>query len=100
MKQSLSKNRLSNIQPTVETINVCIRVRPLLKNFEDEEVWRIDKQQNSIQSMLDIKQNLFQSIQNLSEISLKERKRLLDAGTTPITFTFGIYSSASDLSSL
>jgi hypothetical protein len=34
-----------------EKIKVCIRVRPLLSPYEDEEVWGVDEKENKIQSM-------------------------------------------------
>ena len=34
-----------------EKIKVCIRVRPLLAPFEDEEVWGVDYKENRIHSM-------------------------------------------------
>lgn len=47
---SISKN-LS----IAECINVCIRVRPLLPKFEDEEAWTINKKNNSISSIIDLR---------------------------------------------
>ena len=34
-----------------EKIKVCIRLRPLLAPYEDEEVWGVDYKENKIQSM-------------------------------------------------
>ena len=34
-----------------EKIKVCIRVRPLLAPYEDEEVWGVDLKENKINSL-------------------------------------------------
>lgn len=34
-----------------EKIKVCIRVRPLLAPYEDEEVWAVDLKENKINSL-------------------------------------------------
>ena len=36
---------------TAEKIKVCIRVRPLLAPYEDEEVWGVDYKENKIHSL-------------------------------------------------
>jgi centromeric protein E len=36
---------------TAEKIRVCIRVRPLLQPYEDEEVWGVDLKENKINSL-------------------------------------------------
>jgi hypothetical protein len=36
---------------TAEKIKVCIRLRPLLAPYEDEEVWGVDIRENKITSM-------------------------------------------------
>jgi hypothetical protein len=34
-----------------EKIRVCIRVRPLLAPYEDEEVWGVDLKENKVNSL-------------------------------------------------
>ncbi len=36
---------------SAEKIKVCIRVRPLLAPYEDEEVWGVDLKENRINSL-------------------------------------------------
>ena len=85
-----------NILPSMETIKVCVRVRPLLKQHEDEEAWSINTNQNTIQSIIDQNMSLqCQNIQNLSEQNLRSRKRLLEACFNQITFKFGTLPGAS-----
>jgi hypothetical protein len=36
---------------SAEKIKVCIRVRPLLAPYEDEEVWGVDLKENRINSI-------------------------------------------------
>jgi hypothetical protein len=50
-QSSPSPMRQTSGKFNAEKIKVCIRVRPLLAPFEDEEVWGVDYKENRIHSM-------------------------------------------------
>lgn len=55
-----------------QAIQIYVRMRPLLRQFEDEEAWRIDKQSNSINS---ITRDLSHMTQNLTYENISIIKR-------------------------
>ena len=73
-----------------ESIKVCVRMRPILKPYEDEEVWTISTQKNSITSTSSPYSLTPLDMSNLSLSSLKERdvrRRYADT-LGPQTFHF------------
>lgn len=54
-----------------EAIQVCVRMRPLLRPYEDEEVWNIDPSRNTISS---VSTPLLATPLDLSQISLSSLK--------------------------
>ncbi len=46
----VKKNILGAAVPG-EKIRVCVRVRPLLAPYEDEEVWGVDPMENKVNSL-------------------------------------------------
>lgn len=79
-----------------ESIRVCIRVRPLLKPYEDEEAWIIDTKKNTISSA-NIRTDtvaLSQSIQSSDPLAnlnamIKENKRRYYENSNSQVFAFG-----------
>ena len=60
---------------STELIKVCVRLRPLLKPYEDEEVWAVDPSASSISTIANpyTSLNLLDDVSNVSLNSLKER---------------------------
>ncbi|OMJ70771.1 hypothetical protein SteCoe_31192 [Stentor coeruleus] len=84
------------MKKTKENIKVCIRMRPLLRPYEDEEIWNIDK--NTITSRPS--QLVPMDLSNASFTSLKERdirRRYADT-LGPNSFTFDHIYSITDMS--
>ncbi|KAL4469467.1 hypothetical protein ABPG74_004720 [Tetrahymena malaccensis] len=82
LANSINSNRAS------ECIQVCIRLRPLLRPQEDEEAWDINKKTQQIYSLIDQKSSLVNNNEITENMSLKDRKRLIEAGNNSIFFTF------------
>jgi alpha-tubulin suppressor-like RCC1 family protein len=77
-----------------ETIKVCIRMRPILKPYEDEEIWAIDKSSNTIYSTgnpYSFSATLLDT-SNVSLNSLKERdiRRRYAETYGPQSFSFDV----------
>jgi len=77
---------------STELIKVCVRLRPLLKPYEDEEVWAVDQSSSSICTIANpySNLNLLDDVSNVSLNSLKERdirRRYADT-LGPQSFTF------------
>ncbi|KRX02340.1 Regulator of chromosome condensation 1/beta-lactamase-inhibitor protein II [Pseudocohnilembus persalinus] len=65
-KQSSRKNQDNpqNAENTVQNIQVSVRMRPLLKEFEDQEIWDIDNKNQIIYSQLE----------NINQVDLMSQK--------------------------
>jgi hypothetical protein len=74
-----------------EAIQVCVRMRPLLKPYEDEEVWAVDSRTNTLTtlSMQYVPPNLAE-MSNVSLNSLKDRdiRRRYADSLSPQSFVF------------
>ncbi|EAR88564.2 hypothetical protein TTHERM_00185380 (macronuclear) [Tetrahymena thermophila SB210] len=82
LANSVNSNRVS------ECIQVFIRLRPLLRHQEDEEAWDINKKTQQIYSLIDQKSSLVTNNEITENMSLKDRKRLIEAGNNSIFFPF------------
>ena len=79
-----------------ENIKVCVRMRPLLRPYEDEEIWTIDKNTISSRPVNYTPMDL----SSASFVSLKERdirRRYVDS-LSPSSFTFDHIYSITDTS--
>lgn len=74
-----------------EAIQVCVRMRPLLKPYEDEEVWAVDSRTNTLTTLsMQYSPPNFVELSSVSLNSLKDRdirRRYADT-LSPQNFTF------------
>ena len=83
----LNSNHMSN------TIQVCIRMRPLLTPIEDEVSWEVDEQSNQIRSTnTNSNANFSMEGGNISNLMLREKelKRRFAETAQQFEYNFGI----------
>ena len=83
------------------SVKVCIRMRPLLKPYEDEEVWTVNEQNNTVVSMQGQKQDSTNSFstfapsnggytaETLALMTKKDTRRKYYDNVSQYTFPFG-----------
>jgi len=86
-----------------DAIRVCIRMRPLLKPYEDEEVWAVDNRTNTIYSIQGQRQDTSNSFSaftptNTSYLNvssalagIRDTRRKYYDNASPYSFPFGTF---------